>query len=146
MLGYAVIEVKVTLVLHVFNRISHVTAKMPPKALRDSKLKARARPNNWLEGTKMNKWSGYLSVGIVGVFFLSMWAGMLYLGPKYEKYAQEDYEKEDKEIQEKNERYIRLMTMRMSLEHARKDEIKKILEERAIRDGLRKDSTAPATE
>ena len=117
---------------------------MPPKGLRDPKLKARARTNNWLEGTKMNRYSHYVSFGVVGVFFLSMWAGMLYLSPKWATDDKIQHEIEEKEVREKNERYIRFMTMRMALENARKDEIKAILDERARRDGLKATPSANA--
>ena len=85
----------------------------------------------------MNRYSHLISFGIVGVFFLSIWAGMLYMGPKWEAEDKADFEKEEKELKEKNERYIRLMTMRMALENARKEEIKQILAEKARKDALK---------
>ena len=107
---------------------------MPPKGLRDPKLKAKARPNNWLEGTKANRWINHATGAMIVVFVTSCTAGMFFMQERSDRKYKAEAEKEENDLARKNERYLRLLRMRMELEDARKTEIKKILEDRLRRD------------
>ena len=111
---------------------------MPPKGLRDPKLKAKARPHNWLEGTKANRWLNYATGALMVVLVTSLTAATVFMQGSHDRKQETRMAKEEDELARKNERYMRVMRMRLELEDARRIEIKKILEDRLRRDAASK--------
>ena len=85
----------------------------------------------------MSRWQNWVTAAVVGAYFASMWAALMVFGPKYDKENQEEKQREADEDAMKNERYIRMLKIRVALQDARKDEIKLILEERPLRDAAK---------
>lgn len=104
---------------------------MPPKGLRDPKLTSKARPTNWTEGTKFNRTRHWICLGGVAFTALSTWACIVYRAPEVNREREVEIKNEDEELKEKNERYVRLITMRRSLEGLRQREVEQILAAKA---------------
>ena len=91
----------------------------------------------------MSRWQNWFTFGVVFSYFACMWAGFVYYGPKWSQEIIEEEAVKQTDLEAKNERYIRMLKMRVALQDLRKEEIKKILKQKAEKEALK---NAAATE